>query len=57
MTAAPDADRARPEPAARSARPADTVLSVLRDPRLLTREALAGVVTTLALVPEVISFM
>ncbi|MET4051839.1 SulP family sulfate permease [Frigoribacterium sp. PvP054] len=56
MTVAPDADRARPEPAARSARPADTVLSVLRDPRLLTREALAGVVTTLALVPEVISF-
>nr|WP_235477919.1 MULTISPECIES: SulP family inorganic anion transporter [unclassified Frigoribacterium] len=32
------------------------MLSVLRDPRLLTREALAGVVTTLALVPEVISF-
>ncbi|WP_082486631.1 SulP family inorganic anion transporter [Frigoribacterium sp. Leaf186] len=56
MTAAPDADRARPEPDARSARPADTVLSVLRNPRLLTREALAGVVTTLALVPEVISF-
>ncbi|WP_054145046.1 SulP family inorganic anion transporter [Frigoribacterium sp. RIT-PI-h] len=59
MTTAPDADRARPEPAARSvrpARPADTVLSVLRNPRLLTREALAGVVTTLALVPEVISF-
>src|SRR3712207_7112230 len=33
-----------------------TVRDVLRDPRLLTREALAGVVTTLALVPEVISF-
>nr|WP_277960250.1 SulP family inorganic anion transporter [Frigoribacterium faeni] len=32
------------------------MLSVLRNPRLLTREALAGVVTTLALVPEVISF-
>ncbi|GAA4742497.1 SulP family inorganic anion transporter [Amnibacterium soli] len=32
------------------------VLDVLRSPRLLTREALAGVVTTLALVPEVISF-
>jgi SulP family sulfate permease len=29
---------------------------VLRSPRLLTREALAGIVTTLALVPEVISF-
>ena len=34
----------------------DTVLGVLRSPRLLTREALAGIVTTLALVPEVISF-
>jgi SulP family sulfate permease len=59
VTTAPDSDRARPEPAARSVhpvRPADTVLSVVRDPRLLTREALAGVVTTLALVPEVISF-
>lgn len=33
-----------------------TVRDVLRDPRLLTRETLAGVVTTLALVPEVISF-
>jgi sulfate permease, SulP family len=33
-----------------------TVWSVLRDPRQLTRESLAGVVTTLALVPEVISF-
>jgi SulP family sulfate permease len=33
-----------------------TVRDVLRNPRLLTREALAGVVTTLALVPEVISF-
>nr|WP_223269622.1 SulP family inorganic anion transporter [Frigoribacterium sp. ACAM 257] len=30
--------------------------AVLRSPRLLTREALAGIVTTLALVPEVISF-
>jgi SulP family sulfate permease len=29
---------------------------VLRSPKLLTREALAGIVTTLALVPEVISF-
>jgi len=34
----------------------DTVRGVLRSPRLLTREALAGIVTTLALVPEVISF-
>lgn len=33
-----------------------TSLDVLRSPRLLTREALAGIVTTLALVPEVISF-
>ena len=33
-----------------------TVRDVLRSPRLLTRETLAGVVTTLALVPEVISF-
>jgi len=32
------------------------VLDVLRSPRLLTREVLAGMVTTLALVPEVISF-
>jgi len=37
-------------------RPDDSVLAVLRSPRLLTREALAGIVTTLALVPEVISF-
>ncbi len=33
-----------------------TVLDALRSPRLLTREVLAGIVTTLALVPEVISF-
>ena len=33
-----------------------SVLSVLRSPRLLTRETLAGIVTTLALIPEVISF-
>ena len=38
-------------------RPLDVgVVEVLRSPRLLTREVLAGVVTTLALVPEVISF-
>ena len=33
-----------------------TVLDALRSPRLLSREVLAGVVTTLALIPEVISF-
>ena len=33
-----------------------TVLATLRSPRALSREALAGIVTTLALVPEVISF-
>jgi SulP family sulfate permease len=33
-----------------------TVISALRSPRRLTREVLAGMVTTLALVPEVISF-
>ena len=33
-----------------------SALSVLRSPALLTREVLAGVVTALALVPEVISF-
>jgi SulP family sulfate permease len=33
-----------------------TVLSALRSPHQLTREVLAGLVTTLALVPEVISF-
>ncbi|MCZ2402206.1 SulP family inorganic anion transporter [Paenarthrobacter sp. Z7-10] len=33
-----------------------SVLSALRTPRLLTREILAGIVTTLALIPEVISF-
>ncbi|ALE06755.1 hypothetical protein AL755_17005 [Arthrobacter sp. ERGS1:01] len=34
----------------------DSVLNVLRTPRLFTREVLAGVVTSLALIPEVISF-
>jgi SulP family sulfate permease len=43
-------------PARTTASPPATVWSVLRDPRQLTRESLAGVVTTLALVPEVISF-
>lgn len=33
-----------------------TVLTVLRTPRLLTREALAGLVVALALIPEAISF-
>lgn len=33
-----------------------TVASVLRSPALLTRECLAGVITALALIPEVISF-
>ncbi|WP_413318077.1 SulP family inorganic anion transporter [Agrococcus sp. 1P02AA] len=33
-----------------------SVLSVLRSPRLLTREALAGLVVALALIPEAISF-
>ncbi|CAN5297548.1 SulP family inorganic anion transporter [soil metagenome] len=33
-----------------------TVATALRSPRLLSREVLAGIVTTLALVPEVISF-
>ena len=32
------------------------VSDVLRSPQLLTREALAGVITALALIPEVISF-
>ena len=46
-----------PQPrAVAPARPDDSVCAVLRSPRLLTREALAGIVTTLALVPEVISF-
>ncbi|MZT10646.1 SulP family inorganic anion transporter, partial [Citrobacter amalonaticus] len=33
-----------------------TVSGVLRSPRLLVRETLAGVITALALIPEVISF-
>ena len=33
-----------------------TSLQALRSPRLLTTEVLAGAVTTLALIPEVISF-
>ena len=42
--------------AAPSTRDPVTVWTALRSPKLLTREVLAGVVTTLALVPEVISF-
>lgn len=34
----------------------NSLTSVLRSPRLLARESLAGVVTALALVPEIISF-
>jgi SulP family sulfate permease len=33
-----------------------TTIQALRSPRLLSREVLAGIVTTLALIPEVISF-
>ncbi len=33
-----------------------SVMTVLRNPRLLTREALAGLVVSLALIPEAISF-
>jgi SulP family sulfate permease len=42
-----DRDRYRPQP---------SVLTALRSPRLLTREALAGLVVALALIPEAISF-
>ena len=35
---------------------APTVLQTLRNPRALSVEVLAGIVTTLALIPEVISF-
>ncbi|MGK5203820.1 SulP family inorganic anion transporter [Enterobacter roggenkampii] len=36
--------------------PENRVASVLRSPKQLTRETLAGVITALALIPEVISF-
>lgn len=36
--------------------PEDRVANVLRSPKLLARETLAGVITALALIPEVISF-
>src|SRR5690606_1468478 len=42
-----DGERYRPEP---------SVLTALKSPRILTREALAGLVVALALIPEAISF-
>jgi SulP family sulfate permease len=46
-----------PESTARSGAPlSPSVLSTLRNPKALSVEALAGIVTTLALIPEVISF-
>ncbi|GGE94250.1 SulP family inorganic anion transporter [Mycetocola zhadangensis] len=46
-----------PESTARSGAPlSPTVLATLRNPRALSVEVLAGIVTTLALIPEVISF-
>ena len=46
-TTAPTRERYRDDP---------SVLTVLKSPRLLTREALAGLVVALALIPEAISF-
>ncbi len=40
----------------KSIQSANRVVDVLRSPQALTREALAGVITALALIPEVISF-
>ena len=48
-TASPTLDRAR-------YRDNPSVMTVLRSPRLFTREALAGLVVALALIPEAISF-
>lgn len=46
-----------PQPAARAGRQAPpSTLTALRSPRLLLREALAGLVVALALIPEAISF-
>lgn len=45
----PTVDRVTPTPL-------NTVLAVLRNPSALSIELLADVVTTLALIPEVISF-
>ncbi len=47
MAAAEDKSRYRPDP---------SVLTALKNPRLLTREVLAGLVVALALIPEAISF-
>lgn len=47
MTTADESNRYRPDP---------SVLTALKSPRLLTREALAGLVVALALIPEAISF-
>ena len=49
MTTSPTRDRAR-------YRDNPSVMTVLRHPRMLTREALAGLVVALALIPEAISF-
>jgi len=49
MTSAPASSR-------RAFSDSPSVLSTLRSPRLLSREVLAGIITTLALIPEVISF-
>ncbi|OUE32148.1 C4-dicarboxylic acid transporter DauA [Clavibacter michiganensis] len=48
--------RTAPAPAPAPARTSPTVLQALKDPRLLTRETLAGLVVALALIPEAISF-
>lgn len=49
--------RVPPESTARSGAPlSPTVLATLRNPKALSVEVLAGIVTTLALIPEVISF-
>jgi len=47
-----------PVPTTKRPRPSSspTVLQALRDPRLLSREVLAGLVVALALIPEAISF-
>jgi SulP family sulfate permease len=52
----PTSPTSLPGPRPAAAKRAITVLDALRSPRQLSREVLAGMVTTLALVPEVISF-
>ncbi|ROP56696.1 SulP family sulfate permease [Rathayibacter sp. PhB185] len=52
----PTSPTSLPGPRPAVANRAITVLDALRSPRQLSREVLAGMVTTLALVPEVISF-